>query len=96
MSENPFHRAYRQTREFLVVINGILGELENGVDGSIFADLAIYIITRSQRVTFRALQEVTYKLDAWAAERSDLFLHQNSKHYIYKDKKEMKYQQKSY
>ena len=45
-------------------INGILGEFGNGVDGSLFAgDLAIYITTRSQKVTSRALQEVTNKLD---------------------------------
>ena len=50
---------------FLVAINKILGELGNGVDGSIFADdLAIYIITRSQRVASRVLQGVTNKLDA--------------------------------
>ena len=56
---------------FLVAINGILGELGNGVDGSLFADdLAIYIPTRNQRVTARAMQGVTNKLDAWAAERS--------------------------
>ena len=40
---------------FLVAINGI-GELENGVDGSLLAnDLAIYITTRNQRVAIRAL-----------------------------------------
>ena len=33
---------------FLVIINGILGELENEVNGSLFADdLAIYITTRN-------------------------------------------------
>ena len=33
---------------FLVATNGILGELGNGVDGSLFADdLAIYITTKS-------------------------------------------------
>ena len=53
-----------------MTINGILEELGNGVDGSLFADdLAIYITTRSQRVASRALQEVTNKLDAWAAEK---------------------------
>ena len=47
---------------FLVAINEILGELGNGVDGSLFADdLAIYIITRSQIVASRALQGVTNK-----------------------------------
>ena len=51
-----------------MAINGILGELGNGVDGSLFADdLAIYITTRNQRVATRALQGVTNKLDAWAA-----------------------------
>ena len=40
---------------FLVTINSILGELENGMDGSFFADdLAIYIKTRNQRVVARA------------------------------------------
>ena len=40
---------------FLMVINGILWELGNGVDGSLFTDdLAIYIIKRSQRVISRA------------------------------------------
>ena len=35
---------------FLVAINGILGELANGMGGSHFADdLAIYITTRNQR-----------------------------------------------
>ena len=46
----------------------------NGKNGSIFADdLAIYIITRSLRVAARALQVVTNKLDAWAAERGKTF-----------------------
>ena len=41
----------------LVAINGILGELGNGVDRSLFVNnLAIYIKTRNQRM---ALQEVT-------------------------------------
>ena len=45
---------------FLVAINGILGELRNGVNGSLsIDDLAIYIITRNKRVASR----VTYKLD---------------------------------
>ena len=40
------------------------------MDGSLFADdLAIYITKKSQRVASRALQGVTNKLDAWAAER---------------------------
>ena len=51
---------------FLMAINGILGELGNGEDWSLFADvLAIYITTRSQRVASRALQGVTNMLDAW-------------------------------
>ena len=59
---------------FLVAIDGILGELKNRVDRSLFADdLAIYIITRSQIVESRALQGVANKLDAWAAERSLIF-----------------------
>ena len=53
---------------FLVVINGILEKLGNGVNGSLFADdLAKYITTRNQRETTSALQRVTNKLDAWAA-----------------------------
>ena len=59
---------------FLVAINGILGELGNGVDGSLFADdLAIYITKRSRRAAFRALQGMTNKLDEWAAERGLIF-----------------------
>ena len=66
---DPHHRTNRQTWEFhggeilgvtlfLVAINGILGELRNGVNGSLFADdLA------------RPLQGVTNKLHAWAVER---------------------------
>ena len=53
---------------FLVAINGILGELGNGVDGSLFADdPAIYITTKNQRVATRALQGVTNRLEVWAA-----------------------------
>ena len=45
---------------FLVAINGILGELGNGVDGSLFADdLAIYITTKNQKVAARALKGVS-------------------------------------
>ena len=59
---------------FLVAINGILGELGNGVNGSLFADnLAIYITTKNQRVATRALQGVTNRLEAWAAERDLTF-----------------------
>ena len=44
------------------------------MDGSFFADdLAIYIITRNQRVAARALQGMTNKLDTWAAERALTF-----------------------
>ena len=47
---------------FLVAINGILGELGNGVTRSLFPDnLAIYITTRSRRVASRALQGVPSK-----------------------------------
>ena len=55
---------WKSTREsskcnFLVAINGILREVGDGVDGSLFADdLAIYITTRNQRVAIRALQEL--------------------------------------
>ena len=67
-----------------MVINGILGELGNGVDGSFFADdLAIYITTRNQRVPTRSLQGMTNKLDAWAVMRGLTFSpQQNSKHDI--------------
>ena len=55
---------------FLVTINGILGELRNEVDGSLFADdLAIYITTRNQSVISRALEGVINKLDVWAIEK---------------------------
>ena len=58
----------------LVAIKGILGELEIGVDGSLFADdLAISITTRNQRVAYVALQEVTNKLDACAGEKGFTF-----------------------
>ena len=41
---------------FLVAVNSILGELGNGVDGSLFADdLVIYITTKNQRVISRSL-----------------------------------------
>ena len=73
---------------FLMAINGILGELENGVDGSLSADdLAIYITTKSQRVASRALQGVTNKLDAWAAGRCLTF--SLSKH-LEREDREMK------
>ena len=59
---------------FLVAINGILGELGNGVDGPLFAyDLAIYIAARIQRVASRVLQEVPKMFNAWAAERGLTF-----------------------
>ena len=59
---------------FLMAINGILEELGNRMDGALFAnDLAIYITIRSQRVTFRALQGVTNKLDAYVEERGLTF-----------------------
>ena len=57
-----------------MAINGILEELRNGVDGSLFADdLEIYITTRNKRVATRALQGVTIKLDACAVERGLTF-----------------------
>ena len=59
---------------FLMAINGILGELGNGMDHSLFAnDLAIYITTKNQKVATRALQGVTNRLKAWAAERGLTF-----------------------
>ena len=49
---------------FLVTIYGILGELGNVVDESLFADdLAIYITKRNQRVVIRTLQTTTNKID---------------------------------
>ena len=58
---------------FLVAINSILGQLGDGVDGSIFADdLAIYITIRNQKVAARALQGFTNNLDAWAVESLSL------------------------
>ena len=64
---------------FLLAINGLLGELGNGVDGSLLADdLTIYITTRNQRVAARALQVVTNKLNAWAVEKG-LTLSSNKK-----------------
>ena len=50
---------------FLVAINVILREFRN----EWMDNLAIYITTRNQRVGSRALQGVTNKLNAWAAER---------------------------
>ena len=50
---------------FLVAIKGILRELGNGIDRSLFVDdLEMYITTRNQRVACRVLQGVTNKLDA--------------------------------
>ena len=57
-----------------MAINGILRELGNGVDGLNFTGyLTIYIKIRCQRMTSRALQGVTNKMDAWAAERGLTF-----------------------
>ena len=70
---------------FLVVINGILGELENGVDGSFFADeIAIYITTRNKKVAARALQGNTNKLDAWAVEKSLTFSTNKTVNMVYR------------
>ena len=58
----------------LVAINRILGKLGNEMDELLFADnLAIYITTRNQKVAARALQAVTNKIDAWAAEKGLIF-----------------------
>ena len=47
---------------FLVAINSILGQLGDGVDGSIFADdLAIYITIRNQKVAAKALKRLTVR-----------------------------------
>ena len=60
----------------------LLGELGNGVDGSLFADdLTIYITTKNQRVATRALQGVTNRLEVWAAGK-------NNKYDFQKEKKE--------
>ena len=53
----------------LVAIDGILGELGNGVDRSLFAD----DLARNQRVAARALQGATNRLDTWAVERGKTF-----------------------
>ena len=59
---------------FLVAINVILGELGNGIDGSLCAEyLPIYIKTRNQRLATRAQKETTKKLDAWTVERELTF-----------------------
>ena len=59
---------------FIVTINSILGELGNGLDGSLFADdLEIYITIRNQRVATKVLQGVTDKLDVWTALRGLTF-----------------------
>ena len=52
-----------------MAINDILRELGNGVNGSLFTnDLAIYIITRHQRVAIIILQTTTNKTDAYATQ----------------------------
>ena len=55
---------------FLMAINSILGELENAVNRSLFAD---DLATRNQRMTIRELQGVTNKLYAWTVERGLAF-----------------------
>ena len=73
---------------FLVAINGILGELGNGVDGLLFADdLAIYITTRNQRVAARTLQGMTNKLDAWATERGLIFFPKKTVSMVFRKRK---------
>ena len=53
-----------------MAINGILEELGNGVEESLFVDyVAIYIKTRNQIVATTELQGVTNKLDEWAARK---------------------------
>ena len=48
-----------------MAIIGILGELRNRVDGSLFADnLAIDIAIRNEWVATRTIQGLTSKLDA--------------------------------
>ena len=79
----------------MVVINSILG---NGVDGPLFTDdLVIYITTRNQRVAARALQIVTNKLFAWAAERGLIFSTSKMINIVFrKKKKETRNQWKSH
>ena len=72
---------------FLLIIYSILGELGNWVNGSLFSyDLAIYITTRNQRVAARALQGVSNKLDAWAAERGLTFSPNKTASMVFKKK----------
>ena len=61
-----------------MAINGILEELGNGVDRSLFVDHLAIHITRSQRVASRALQGVANKLDAWVPDRGLTFSRQNN------------------
>ena len=59
------------------------------MDGSLFADdLAIYITTRSKTVASRALQGVTNKLDARAAEKDLTFSSSKTVSMTFKKRKE--------
>ena len=71
---------------------GVQEELGNGVDGSFYADnLAMYITIRNQRVAARALQGVTNKLNAWAAERGLTFSNSKTVSMVFRKKKKEKW-----
>ena len=75
----------------LVAIKGILRELGNGESGSLFVDnQTIYITIRNQRVAARALQGVTNKLNAWAAERGLTFSNSKTVSMVFRKKKKEK------
>ena len=64
-THRPEYSTGRSPNHFTCGNNSILGKLENGVDGSLFADnLAINFTTRNQRVATRELQGVITHLDA--------------------------------
>ena len=74
----------RNETRFLVAINGILGELGNGVDGLLFSDdLAINITTKTHGVASRALQRVTKQVGCLGSRKGfDLLPQKNSKQCI--------------
>ena len=82
---------------FLVANNGILEELGNGLVGLLFAeDLVIQITTRNQTVTARALQGVTSKLDAWAAEREPIFFTSKTVNMVFRKRRKKNYENKNH
>ena len=73
-----------------MAINGILGELGNGVDGSLFADDLANIHYKKKsnlRVAYRALQEMTNNLDACAAENDLTFFTQKTVSMIFRKRR---------